>query len=106
MESVVALNKENLRRKKRKSDQANGKTANGKKSKTFRETAHQVKKEDSSSSESSEESSDEEESDFTKSLRQKFGLQKGEPIPSPSARLLQKAKSPSVGMATNAILFS
>ena len=66
----------------------------------------QVKKEDSSSSESSEETSDEEESDFTKSLRQKFGLQKGEPIPSPSARLLQKAKSPSVGMATNAILFS
>ena len=55
-----------------------------------------MKKEDSSSSESSEESSDEEESDFTKSLRQKFGLQKGEPIPSTSARLLQKAKSPSV----------
>ena len=42
MESVVALNKENLRRKKRKSDQANGKTSNGKKSKTLRETAHQV----------------------------------------------------------------
>ena len=42
MESVVALNKENLRRKKRKSDQANGRTSNGKKSKTLRETAHQV----------------------------------------------------------------
>ena len=42
MESAVALNKENLRRKKRKSDQANGKTSNGKKSKTLRETAHQV----------------------------------------------------------------
>ena len=44
MESVVALNKENLRRKRKKSDQANGKTPNGKKSKAVRggETSPQV----------------------------------------------------------------